>query len=44
MKRLGVVAVEDGTALASSVQHTEPLRPVFNQIVLTKHYSADQLC
>lgn len=30
MKRLGVVAVEDGVALTSSMQHTKSLRPVFN--------------
>lgn len=42
MKRLGVVAVEDGVALTSCMQHTESLRPVFNQkTILPKYYSAD---
>lgn len=42
MKRLGVVAVEDGVALTSAMQHTQSLRPVSNQkTILPKYYSAD---
>lgn len=42
MKRLEVVAVEDGVALTSCMQHTESLRPVFNQKTIPpKYYSAD---
>lgn len=49
MKRLGVVAVEEGVALTSAMQYKTSLRSLFNQkTILPKYCSADthydQLC